>query len=152
MKGNMVKREEMTWLRLPSPRCRTAREPDLSPSRHAVGSITLLRTSFVLSDQHPRDWAPPYTAHLTGLRELLLPSGAQSRFLSASLTTWCVLCGKSPVVKRLSLFSPFSFLSSLHLTLLVLFFLHHNNLILLLNDSLILTEPSDSWRANSIHG
>ena len=98
-----------------------SREPDLSPSRHAVWSTTLLHTSFVLSDQHPREWAPLYMAHLTGLGELLLARGDQSGFLSSSLTVWCVLCWKSPVVKRLSLFSPFSFLSPLHLTLLVCF-------------------------------
>ena len=148
MKGNMVRREEMTWLRLLSPWCRTACEPDLSQCEAPLSFIHPLSCLTSI----PENELLRTLAYLTGLGELFLPRGDQSRFLSSSLTMWCVLCWKSPVVKRLSLFSPFSFLSSLHLTLLVLFFLHHNNFTLLLNDSLILTEPSDSWRVNSTHG
>lgn len=100
--GYQVPGAELTWAR------------SVSFQTRSVKHHSLAHTSFVLSDQHPREWAPLYMAHLTGLGELLLTRGDQSGFLSSSLTVWCVLCWKSPVVKRLSLFSPFSFSSSSH--------------------------------------
>lgn len=75
-----------------------------------------------------------------------LPSRAQSRFLSASHHVEVLWVGKSPVVKHYPCLAPFLFFFLLHLTLWFCFSCI-TIILLLLNDSLILTEPSDSWRA-----